>query len=55
MKTFVRVLSIIAMMFAFIACSEDIYLHNGEDGLDVSKTKNGVVDVKSIIHKYAGE
>ena len=34
MKTFVRVLSIIAMMFAFIACSEDIYLHNGEDGLD---------------------
>jgi len=27
----------------------------GEDGLDVSKTKNGVVDVKSIIHKYAGE
>jgi DNA-directed RNA polymerase subunit A' len=27
----------------------------GEDGLDVSKTKNGVVDVKSIIQKYAEE
>lgn len=27
----------------------------GEDGLDVSKTKNGIVDVKSIIHKYAEE
>ena len=23
----------------------------GEDGLDVSKTKNGVVDVKSVVHQ----
>ncbi len=26
----------------------------GEDGLDVSKTKNGVLDVKSIIHEVVG-
>ena len=27
----------------------------GEDGLDVSKTKNGVIDVKEIIHQVVGE
>jgi DNA-directed RNA polymerase subunit A' len=27
----------------------------GEDGLDVSKTKNGIIDVKSIIQKFAGD
>ncbi|HLP86339.1 MAG TPA: collagen-like protein, partial [Candidatus Paceibacterota bacterium] len=34
MKKFVSILSVIAIMFTFIACSEDLYLHNGEDGED---------------------
>ncbi|MFH1151646.1 MAG: hypothetical protein V1788_00810 [Nanoarchaeota archaeon] len=33
MKTILRFLSVLAVMF-FIACSEDIYLHDGEDGKD---------------------
>jgi hypothetical protein len=31
MKTILRILSVLAIMF-FIACSEDIYLHDGKDG-----------------------
>jgi len=27
----------------------------GEDGLDVSKTKNGVIDVKRIVEQVVGE
>ena len=35
--------------------SKIVQFSYGEDGLDVSKTKNGVVDVKRIVQQIAGE
>lgn len=40
MKTFIRILSVIAMMFT-VACSEDMIGHDGEDGLNGKDGTNG--------------
>jgi len=37
------------------ASSKIIQFKYGEDGLDVSRTKKGIIDVKEIVHSVVGE